>query len=63
MKADVQKNFSTCSPISDDLPQTPGRWKDAQVITKNIIYLFTVVEELCKRDLSSNPKFSHSQGR
>ena len=36
-KVTVQRKWSTCVLISDELSQVPGRGKDAQVIMNNII--------------------------
>ena len=46
VKADVQKNWTTCVPISDELSQVPGGRKDPQVINNKV----------CEWDLSSYPK-------
>ena len=37
VKVNVQRKWSTCVLISDELSQVPGRGKDAQFIMNNII--------------------------
>ena len=57
MKADVQKNWTTCVPISDELPQVPGEEKIHRSLRITLLFLyFTVVNKVCEWDLSSNPK-------